>query len=118
MEPPTQYAYRICMRDTELFGVPIPAGSPIAVSLSAANRDPEVHENPGEYRLDRASGQIAFGNGVHVCLGMHLAMQESTAALNLALDRLPELRLDPDSAPPVIGGIAFRSPGALHVLTR
>ncbi|MFE9327630.1 cytochrome P450 [Nocardia sp. NPDC052278] len=118
IESPTQYVYRLCIEDTEVAGRTIPAGSPVAVSLSAANRDPKVFDRPGEFRLDRRGGQIAFGNGVHVCLGMHLAMLEATTALNTALDKLPDLRIDPDAPEPVIGGIAFRSPGYLHVLAR
>ncbi|MGC9537447.1 cytochrome P450 [Streptomyces sp. UG1] len=115
IEPPTQYSYRLCVKDTVLGGEHIPAGSPIAVSLSAANRDPEVFESPHEFRLDRKRGQVAFGNGVHVCIGQHLALMETTVALNHALDVMPKLRRDKDAVEPELAGIAFRSPAHLNL---
>jgi cytochrome P450 len=55
-------------------------------------------------------------HGVHVCLGMHLARLEMGVALNLLLDRLPNLRLDPEGDDPHIRGQVFRSPTMLPVL--
>jgi cytochrome P450 len=50
-----------------------------------------------------------------MCIGMHLARMETRVALGALLDRLPELRLDPDFEPPFVQGSAFRSPPFLHV---
>jgi len=116
IESPTQYVYRLCVQDTVLGGVPIPAGSPVAVCLSAANRDPAVFADPHTFRLDRKRGQVAFGHGAHVCIGMHLALLEAGVALDAALDRLPDLRRDPAAEPPEIAGIAFRSPARLDLV--
>ena len=59
---------------------------------------------------------LAFGTGRHQCLGMHLARLELRIALDAILDRLPNLRLDPDAPSPRITGFAFSSPPALRVL--
>ncbi len=59
---------------------------------------------------------FGFGFGPHLCIGQHLARIEMTGALNAILDRLPNLRLDPDKPPPVIRGSNLRHPRHLHVL--
>lgn len=59
---------------------------------------------------------LGWGYGVHVCLGMHLARLEMRTAVNLLLDRLPNLRLDPDADDPHIRGQVFRSPTSVPVL--
>ena len=59
---------------------------------------------------------IGFGHGPHVCLGMHLARMEMRLALTLLLDRLPNLRLDPNGDDPHIRGQVFRSPNQVPVL--
>jgi cytochrome P450 len=85
--------------------------------VGSANRDSAYYDNSEEFDLDRpAHHHLAFGTGPHVCLGMHLARMELRIALNAIVDGLPGLRLDPDAAPPVIGGLAFRGPQALPVL--
>lgn len=61
-------------------------------------------------------GESGLGHGVHVCLGMHLARLEMRTAINLLLDRLPNLRLDPDGDDPHIRGQVFRSPTSVPVL--
>ena len=59
---------------------------------------------------------IAFGYGPHVCLGMHLARVETSIALNAVLDRLPNVRFDPDAEDVHISGSTFRLPRALPVV--
>jgi cytochrome P450 len=61
----------------------------------------------------QAKVPISWGHGVHVCLGMHLARLEMPTAINLLLDRLPNLRLDPEGDDPHIRGMVFRSPTSL-----
>ena len=56
---------------------------------------------------------MAFAFGPHMCLGMHLARMETTVAINAVLDRLPNLRLDPDADDVHISGLAFRAPNRL-----
>ncbi|MBV8965362.1 MAG: cytochrome P450 [Mycobacteriaceae bacterium] len=116
-EPPLLTITRVATRDTELAGVPIPAGSSVMPMLGAANRQDERFPDPDRFDIFRqARAHIGFGYGVHVCLGMHLARLEMRVALNLLFDRLPNLRMDPDGGDPHIRGQVFRSPTSLPVL--
>jgi cytochrome P450 len=115
-EAPLLVITRVATRDTELAGVPIPAGSAVMPMLGAANRDEDRYPAPDRFDIFRApKPHISFGHGVHVCLGMHLARLEMGVALNLLLDRLPHLRLDPEADDPHIRGQVFRSPTSLPV---
>ena len=83
----------------------------------SASHDEARWDDPGEWDLDREPQQhMAFGTGPHQCLGMHLARMELEVGINAVLDRLPNLRLDPDAEPPTIAGYAFRGPQELQVL--
>jgi cytochrome P450 len=116
-EPPLLTITRVASRDTELAGVKIPAGSSVMPMLGAANRQDERFPDPNRFDIFRSQrAHIGFGHGVHVCLGMHLARLEMRVALNLLLDRLPNLRLDPEGDDPHIRGQVFRSPTSLPVL--
>ena len=70
--------------------------------LGAANRQEDRYPDPDRFDIFRAGqgATIGWGHGVHVCLGMHLARLEMRTAINLLLDRLPNLRLDPDGDDP------------------
>jgi cytochrome P450 len=108
---------RWVMRDVELCGVAIPEGSVVHLCLGAANRDPARWERPDEYDIMRAQKPtLAFGGGPHICLGMHVARAEMTVAINALLDRLPNLRLDPDEEPPRIIGMYERGATAIPVV--
>ena len=108
---------RVATTDTEVAGCPISAGSPVAVITASANHDETRYEQAEEFDLDRPpQNHMAFGTGQHQCLGMHLARLELRVGLNAILDRLPNLRLDPEAAPLTIEGLAFRGPVALPVL--
>ena len=116
-ETPLLNATRLAVRDTVLSGVPIPAGSTLILMLGAANRDETRWPDPDRFDIFRdPKVHISFGQGPHICLGMHLARVEMRVALNVMLDRLPELRLDPDVGDPHIRGQVFRSPTSLPVL--
>jgi cytochrome P450 len=116
-EPPLLTITRVATRDTELAGMPIPAGSAVMPMLGAANRQDDRYPDPDCFDIFRpARAHIGFGHGVHVCLGMHLARLEMRVALNLLFDRLPNLRLDPEGDDPHIRGQVFRSPTSLPVL--
>jgi cytochrome P450 len=118
LETPLLNITRLATKDSEVGGVPIPAGSTIMLMLAAANRDEERHPDPDRYDIFRESPKphISFGHGPHACLGLHLARLEMRTALNLLFDRLPNLRLDPDGDDPHIHGQVFRSPTSLPVL--
>jgi cytochrome P450 len=107
---------RVATRDTEIAGCPVRAGTAVGVVTGSANRDETRYDDPDEWRLGRpVQHHLAFGTGPHQCLGMHLARLELDVGLNAILDRLPNLRLDPDAEPPIIEGTAFRGPRSLHV---
>jgi vitamin D3 1,25-hydroxylase len=84
---------RFAAADVELGGVVIPAGATVMLSLAAANRDPARFDAPELYDTDRdTSGHLAFGHGIHFCLGASLARLEGEVALGTLLDRYPDLR--------------------------
>ncbi|MCV7261282.1 cytochrome P450 [Mycobacterium shimoidei] len=88
-EPPFRGHYRHVWRDTTLAGVRVPADSHLLLLWGAANRDPQYFEEPNEFRLDRSSpkNHLAFGKGVHFCVGAALARLEARVVLGMLLDR-------------------------------
>jgi cytochrome P450 len=111
LEPAAAVVDRYTTREAELGGTTIPERALVVVSIAAANRDPGVYEEPDRFRLDRPAGRsnLAFAAGPHVCLGMHLARLEASAAAEAVLDALPEAHLDAQrSTPPA--GLVFRKP--------
>ncbi len=111
---------RKVMRDTELHGTRLPAGAHLHVCIGAANRDPARWENPDAFDIHRRyERSVAFGAGVHSCLGQHVARQEIVAALGALFDRFPNIRWDPARpAPRITGSMAQRGLGELNVLLR
>ncbi|HTJ68345.1 MAG TPA: cytochrome P450 [Actinospica sp.] len=88
---------RIATHDVEVGGVLIRAGEGVVVALDAANRDPEVFADPDTLDLSRnARAHLAFGYGLHQCVGQSLARAELQIGLPLLFERLPELRLATD----------------------
>jgi cytochrome P450 len=78
----------------EIDNVTIPAGAQVVISLAAANRDPGRYSSPELLDIDRAEARhLAFGHGIHHCLGAVLARMEGQLALGSLLRRFPELRL-------------------------
>lgn len=86
---------RFATENIELEGELIPRGSQVSVSLGAANHDPERFENPDVFDITRADANrhVAFGRGVHVCLGAPLARIEGQIAFETLFRRYPQLRL-------------------------
>jgi len=116
-EAPLTGIARTATRDAVVDGVAIPEGAVVGVSLGAANRDPRRFADPDRFDIRRDARQhMAFAFGPHTCIGMHLARMETTVALNALLDRLPELRLDPEVDDVHVTGLGFRSPRALPVV--
>ena len=107
---------RITTRDVVLTGVPMEKDSIVRVCIGAASRDETVWPDPDKFDIFREQKRLmAFGYGAHVCIGQHLARMELQMALNALLDRLPNVRLDPDMPTPVIRGLTFRGADAVHV---
>jgi cytochrome P450 len=86
----------------------------VNVCVHSANRDPSRWSDPDEFDIFRKpSPNLAFGQGNHICLGIHFARMELRVALEVILDRLPGLRLDPEAEDVHIGGLVSRT--AVHL---
>ncbi|HEC09663.1 MAG TPA: cytochrome P450 [Acidimicrobiales bacterium] len=86
---------RKVLSDTEVAGCPVHAGEQMLVTFPAANHDPEAFENADEFQIDRARNRhVAFGLGIHRCLGSNLARLELTVALQEWIWALPDYELD------------------------
>jgi cytochrome P450 len=116
-EGPVNATTRYVARDAEIEGVPVKAGTYLNVVLASANRDPAKFENPDTFKIFSKIKvrHIAFASGPHLCIGLHLARVEMTRALYAILDRLHNLRLDPDKPAPQIIGHLLRYPEHLWV---
>ncbi|GAA2404583.1 cytochrome P450 [Streptomyces coeruleofuscus] len=91
---------RATTTEVELGGERIPADSLVVTFLGVANRDPKVFTDPHTFDPTRdPNPHMAFGRGAHFCIGAPLARLEGRVALNILLDRFPNLRSDPDSPP-------------------
>ncbi|GGL94634.1 cytochrome P450 [Streptomyces fumigatiscleroticus] len=95
--------YRYTAEPVTLGGVRIPAGERVVLSIAAANRDPARFPDPDRFDIRRdpaaTRAHLAFGHGVHHCLGAPLARLEAVTALRTLLDRFPRLEFDGDGAP-------------------
>ncbi len=101
VEAPVQGLPRVVTRDTELGGYPIKAGEFVMLRYGAANRDERQFPDPDKVDPHRpkAGMQLAFGSGVHHCIGAPLARQELNLGFPALLERMENIRLD-ESAPP------------------
>jgi cytochrome P450 len=101
LHPPFIGFFRRATKDVTIAGVEIPEGASLQVNWAAANRDPQVFEDPLEFRLDRKPGRnrhLTFGFGVHACPGQPTARMEMRIALEELLTRMPDIELtDPAS---------------------
>ena len=114
---PVQGLPRKVTEDTELGGVKIPAGSFIMLRYGAANMDEKQFPNPDQVDLERkkAGMQMAFGSGVHFCIGAPLARQELTLGLPAILDRIENIRLNADYTPAAEPSLILHNLPELHV---
>jgi cytochrome P450 len=117
LEPAAAMVDRYATRDTVVAGAHIRAGDLVSVSIGAAGRDPAVFPRPDVFDVRRLNARrhLAFAQGPHFCLGVHLARLEAQCAVSAALRLLPGLRLERDPAAPP-EGLVFRKPPALPVL--
>ena len=99
LESPVQGLFRVVRKETELRGVRLPKGARIMLRFAAANRDARKYANPGRIDLHRANAgtHVAFGAGIHHCIGAGLARLEMRAAFTALAERLRRLDLAPDN---------------------
>ncbi|MET9403985.1 cytochrome P450 [Kitasatospora sp. NPDC002965] len=92
--PVSTATFRFTTEDVRLGGTEIPAGSPVLIAPGAANHDPARFPAPDRFDLDRdAKGHLAFGHGIHRCLGAPLARAEGEIVFRAVATRFPLLRL-------------------------
>lgn len=107
---------RLVIADTEVAGCPVHAGDQTLVTFPAANHDPTAFEDAHEFRIDRAQNRhVAFGLGIHRCLGSNLARLELSVALQEWLRAFPGYELDPTRATTWANG-QVRGPRNIPVL--
>jgi cytochrome P450 len=94
LESPAQGLFRITTRETELGGATLPEGARVMAHFASANRDACVFAHPDEYdpQRDDIKEHLAFGKGIHFCIGAPLGRLELGVALPILLERLPNLR--------------------------
>lgn len=97
-DPPVLGLYRSTTRSVTVRGVEIPERSKVFLSYAAANRDPDVFDDPHLFDLGRSPDAVrphlSFGHGIHFCIGAALARLEASTALRVLLQRLPHLTLE------------------------
>ncbi|MBO3458220.1 cytochrome P450 [Aetokthonos hydrillicola Thurmond2011] len=114
-DTPIQMIIRWAYADIEVGGKLIRRGESVGLMLGSANRDPERFKNPDVLNIQREDNKhCGFGSGIHFCLGSALARAEGQIALNVLLNRLPELRLL-DEKIEWANNIVFHGPNHLHV---
>jgi cytochrome P450 len=106
-------SWRITKRDMEISGVLIPEGQLVLAMLASANRDESEFSNPDRFDIDRDTKKhLAFGRGVHVCLGAPLARIEGQEIIKELLEKFPNMKLDARA-----GELTWRKDVALRGLT-
>ncbi|MFF8431787.1 cytochrome P450 [Streptomyces sp. NPDC016566] len=112
-DPPIHMISRIASEDTELGGVPVREGEMVQLMVGSASHDPSQFVQPHRFDISRRAPHLAFGGGIHYCLGNALARLEATVLVTALLKRPLRLRI---SAPPQWEQrIAFRRMTALHL---
>jgi cytochrome P450 len=111
---------RITKRAVTIAGAEIPEGAKLFLWLAAAGRDPDVFPDPDVFDLHRenAKHHLAFGKGIHFCIGSALGKLEARLALEALTNRFPALRLVPDQTLTFHPNVSFRGPQALWVQSR
>jgi cytochrome P450 len=93
---PIHAMYRTANEDVELGGARIRKGDRLQIAYISANHDEQRFEEPLRFDIHRTTAHLAFGQGIHFCIGAPLARLEGRIALEVLTQRLPSLRLVPD----------------------
>jgi cytochrome P450 len=118
VESPFRMQMRSVPADTNCRGVEVPAGSTVMLFFAAANRDPAHFTNPDLIDLARPNPRVhlAFGRGLHFCVGAHLARVEAIGVLTALLARTRSFRLDPTDPPVRVQSLLARRHARLPLL--
>lgn len=118
LESPTSGLFRVVRRDTEVAGVPVKAGTMLMVRFAAANRDPARFPDPDRFDVTRANARshLAFGRGIHMCVGNMLSRKELVVAFQELLDRVAHFALAPGAVPVVKPNMFLRGLSTLPVV--
>ncbi|MGH6631821.1 cytochrome P450 [Sphingopyxis sp.] len=100
-ESPTAGMWRMVLKDAELGGVKIPKGAMVQLRYAAANRDPAKYPDPDRFDMERANARshLAFGKGIHMCVGNMLSRKEMAVAYSELLTRLADFRVSEGHTP-------------------
>lgn len=116
-DSPIQVSTRVALQDVHIGGMHLPRGSSIGLLSGAANHDPAVFAQPGRLDLQRSPNpHLAFGGGIHFCLGAMLARMEAEVALEVLRARMPGLSLAQPGPLPYRNVLALRGLETLPVV--
>ena len=117
LESPFRYMMRSVPADTSLGGVEVPAGATVLLLWAAGNRDEEEFVRPAEVDLSRRVPRrhVAFGRGIHHCVGAPLARIEARNVLSVLLDRTSSISLDLEHPPRWVDSLLVRRHRELHL---
>ena len=109
--------WRVMKADAELGGVTLPRGAMVMMRYAAANRDPERYEEPDRFLADRANARthLAFGRGIHMCVGNMLSRKEMTVAFEELLPRISGITLTDEAAIAYPPNMMLRGPVSVPV---
>lgn len=119
LESPVQFNPRLVLKDTRIEGVDIPAGSILLLAWGSANRDEEVFDDPEVFNIDRdnVKKHMAFGHGIHFCIGAPLARLEARIGFETLFERFGSLQFADSSDPHAVGpSVTFRAPERLDLV--
>ncbi len=107
---PVQATARFPKQMADVGGTQVPAGAIVFILLAAADRDPAKFTDPGKFDVRRSPNEhLAFGEGIHFCLGANLARLEAAIAFEAMLERFPRMHLkDPEMKPKYKGTYFLR----------
>ncbi len=120
LEPPFRYHMRFVPDATTLGGVEVPAGATVLLLWGAANRDGAIFDHPDDIDLTREVPRrhVAFGRGIHHCVGAPLARIEARNVLSVLLARTRDITLDPERPPKWTNSLMVRRHEELRVRLR
>jgi cytochrome P450 len=120
LESPFRYHMRVARRTTRLADVEVPSGATLLLLWGAANRDPAAYHQPDEVMLDRQTPRhhVAFGRGIHHCVGAPLARLEARVVLARLLDETEHFELVAEAPPVWVNSLMVRRHASLPLRCR